>query len=280
MKIKTQLTLAALMAMGLFASGCSQQSADASVSPAQQTTSQQTTSQQTTSQQTSQQAANEVVDEGEKVIVDETTGGGTVVKEVVRTVVDCSKCGKRPSGRPTGGKWTHSHPAIPGCTNSITHSHPFTVRNHKHSYSCKKMGGGGKKVVKRPVRHGGGGGGAKRPRPMGNKWLHTHPAIPGCTNSVTHAHPYANRNHTHAYGCRKAGGKGRPGRPGVRKPGRVVRPNPPRRPPMVRPVPRPLPPVQPPVVVVPPTKAKGIYKGPIGYNPATLKMMSDYQKAQ
>jgi hypothetical protein len=268
MKIKTQLTLAALMAMGLFASGCSQQSADASVSPAQQTTqatSQQTTSQQTTSQQTTQQTSQQAapVEEGDKVVVEE--GSKTVVKEVVRTVVDCSKCGKRPGGRPAGGKWTHSHPAIPGCTNSITHSHPYTNRGHKHSYSCKKASG---KVVKRPSRPAG-----KRPaRPMGNKWLHTHPAIPGCTNSVTHAHPFTNRNHTHAYGCR--GGVAKPKRPAGKRPQGQ------HRPPVVRPVPRPLPPVQPPVVVVPPVKAKGNYKGPIGYNPATLKMMSDYQKAQ
>lgn len=252
MKIKTQLTLAALMAMGLFASGCSQQSADASVSPAQQTT--QATSQQTTSQQTSQQAT--AVEEGEKIVVEEEMGAEPVIKEVVRTVVDCSKCGgaKRPGGRPAGGKWTHSHPAIPGCTNSITHSHPYTNRNHTHHYSCK----GGSNVVKRPM-------GGKRPaRPMGdNKWLHSHPAIPGCTNSVTHAHPYTNRNHTHAYGCRN-------------QPRPPVRP----MPPMVRPVPRPLPPVEVPTIMVPPTKAKGNYKGPIGYNPATLKMMSDYQQAQ
>lgn len=272
MKIKTQLTLAALMAMGLFASGCSQQSADASASPAQQTTqatSQQTTSQQTTSQQTSQQATAE---EGEKVVVEpvEPTPAKPIVKEVVRTVVDCSKCGKRPGGRPAGGKWTHSHPAIPGCTKSITHSHPYSNRNHKHNYSCKKAGP--KKVVKRPpVKRGGGSGVKRTPRPMGNKWLHSHPAIPGCTNSVTHAHPYTNRNHTHAYGCRpKAKGGKKVVRPPVRRP----------MPPMVRPVPRPLPPVQVPTIVVPPTKAKGNYKGPIGYNPATLKMMSDYQQAK
>ena len=274
MKIKTQLTLAALMAMGLFASGCSQQSADASVSPAQQTTqatSQQTTqatSQQTTSQQTSQQAT--AVEEGEKVVVEEEMGAKPVIREVVRTVVDCSKCGgaKRPGGRPAGGKWTHSHPAIPGCTNSITHSHPYTNRNHTHHYSCKKAGP--KKVVKRPMGSKRPMGGKRPSRPMGNKWLHSHPAIPGCTNSVTHAHPYTNRNHTHAYGCRNQ----------ARRP--AVRPQPPRRPvpPMMRPVPRPLPPVQVPTIVVPPTKAKGNYKGPIGYNPATLKMMSDYQQAQ
>lgn len=79
--------------------------------------------------------------EGEKVVVEpvEPAPAKPIVKEVVRTVVDCSKCGKRPGGRPAGGKWTHSHPAIPGCTKSITHSHPYSNRNHKHNYSCKKQ---------------------------------------------------------------------------------------------------------------------------------------------
>ncbi|MEB4592078.1 hypothetical protein VSS37_13880 [Candidatus Thiothrix sp. Deng01] len=35
-----------------------------------------------------------------------------------------------------------------------------------------------------------------------DKWCHTHPPIPGCTNSITHSHPYTNPNHTHTYGCK------------------------------------------------------------------------------
>lgn len=105
------------------------------------------------------------------------------------TVVDCSKC-KKPAPAPArslGG--AHTHPAIPGCTDSTTHTHPFTNANHKHAYSCK---GGVKKKPLPPV---------KKP-PVVNKWAHTHPAIPGCTDSITHTHPYNNANHTHHYGCK------------------------------------------------------------------------------
>ncbi|MEZ5451916.1 MAG: hypothetical protein R3E93_03710 [Thiothrix sp.] len=31
---------------------------------------------------------------------------------------------------------------------------------------------------------------------------HTHPPIPGCTDSITHSHPSNNPNHTHTYGCK------------------------------------------------------------------------------
>jgi len=48
---------------------------------------------------------------------------------------------------PKADKWCHSHPAIPGCTNSITHSHQFTDPNHKHAYSCK----GGRHAGHAPV---------------------------------------------------------------------------------------------------------------------------------
>lgn len=44
---------------------------------------------------------------------------------------------------------------------------------------------------------------AAAPAATGNS--HTHPAIPGCTNSITHSHPSNNPNHTHTYGCK--GGK-------------------------------------------------------------------------
>ncbi len=36
-----------------------------------------------------------------------------------------------------------------------------------------------------------------------NRWTHTHPAIPRCTNSITHTHKYKNRNHHHKYSCQK-----------------------------------------------------------------------------
>ena len=144
MKIKTPYTLAAIFAVSLLASGCSQMAAQ----PA----------------------------------------GPEVKPAEPQTVVDCSKCNKAPAPSMGGA---HTHPAIPGCTDSTTHTHPFTDPNHKHSYSCK----GGKKVM--PPK-----GPMQEPKMPTDKWNHTHPAIPGCTDSINHSHPYTNANHTHHYSCK------------------------------------------------------------------------------
>ncbi|MCB1637518.1 MAG: hypothetical protein KDI15_01575 [Thiothrix sp.] len=94
------------------------------------------------------------------------------------------------------------------------------------------------------------------PRPSADKWAHTHPAIPGCTDSVTHSHPYTDRNHKHRYNCR--------------------RPVPQQYTPKPRYAPRPMPaPVQQPVIVMPKVKAKGTYRGPVQYDPS---LMQNYQQ--
>jgi len=41
------------------------------------------------------------------------------------------------------------------------------------------------------------------PAPV-NRWGHTHPAIPRCTNSIRHTHKYNSANHSHRYSCRAA----------------------------------------------------------------------------
>lgn len=145
MKIKTPYTLAAIFAVSLFASGCSQMAA-------------------------------------------QTTDPEVKPIEPTPTVsTDCSKCNTQKPA-PAGG--AHTHPAIPGCTDSTTHTHPFTNAKHQHAYSCK--GGMKKKPTPMPV---------DKPMPTG-KWNHTHPAIPGCTDSITHSHPYNNANHSHHYSCK------------------------------------------------------------------------------
>lgn len=68
--------------------------------------------------------------------------------EPVKTIVDCSQCAKPTDAKPAQD-WSHTHPAIPGCTDSTTHTHPYTDRNHKHSYSCK---GGLKQVAPPPPK--------------------------------------------------------------------------------------------------------------------------------
>ncbi|MGB1254815.1 MAG: hypothetical protein ACPG51_03080 [Thiolinea sp.] len=203
--MKTQLTLAAVVAAGLMASGCSQQMVAQQAVAAQQT-----------------------------VDVDPEP------KTIVKTIVDCSKCKKPAAPRPSGNM--HGHPAIPGCTDSIKHNHRHPQGGrHSHKYGCKK--GGGMKpapvvpkpapVVPKPApvpaghvhpaipgctdsirhNHQTALGGAhkhryacKRPQAQAprNPDAHTHPAIPGCTNSVNHVHPNGRRAHTHKYACRSA----------------------------------------------------------------------------
>lgn len=159
MKMKTQLTLAAVVAAGLLASGCSQQMV------AQQAVAQQVTP-----------------------------------EPVVKTIVDCSKCKRPPAPRPrpAGGNM-HTHPAIPGCTDSVRHNHPHpNGARHTHKYGCKKAAPrrAAPRPAPRPVP-------APAPRPMVNPDAHTHPAVPNCTNSVRHVHPNGRRAHSHRYSCRK-----------------------------------------------------------------------------
>jgi len=74
---------------------------------------------------------------------------------------------------------SHTHPAQPNCTDSVTHTHPNGANSHNHRYSCHGM----KKAT-------------------GNKWTHRHAAIPRCTDSVNHTHKFNNRGHHHKYTCR------------------------------------------------------------------------------
>lgn len=200
MKMKTQLSLAAILLAGLITSGCSQMMG---------------------AQQVAQAAP-----------VPDAAPGKVI------TITDCSKCPPRPRPKSSGGgkkpgkgvgggslRGRHSHPAIPGCTNSVTHSHRFTNPRHSHSYSCKgKRPNRGNGPVRAPVQQTVG------------KWSHTHPAIPGCTNSITHTHPYNNANHSHHYSCR-----------GGQRPQQQQQ------------------------IIVPPIKAKGNFKGPIQIDQGTMK---------
>ena len=43
---------------------------------------------------------------------------------------------------------------------------------------------------------------APKPKPRVNRWGHTHPAIPRCTDSIRHTHKYNQARHTHKYSCR------------------------------------------------------------------------------
>ncbi len=183
--MKTQLTLASVIAAGLLASGCSQQ-------------------------MVAQQAVAEP-------------------QPVVKTVVDCSKCGKPTPVKPkpaANNKWAHTHPAIPGCTDSKTHTHKYNNRNHSHKYSCKK-------AAPRP---------APKPAPVVPESAPVSKPAP-----VRHVVPTP-RPMKRCWHGRNAQGQCNP-KPNVRRP--VYRP---------RPMPKLHKPVMP---VVPKVKAKGTYRGPI-----------------
>lgn len=87
MKIKSQLTLATLVVVGMFAAGCQQ------------------------NQSVSGQTTTECAPCKEEV------------KQQPQVRVDAN---------------AHTHPAVPACTNSITHTHPSNNPNHSHHYSCKQ----------------------------------------------------------------------------------------------------------------------------------------------
>ena len=172
MKNTHQLSIAALVVAGFAVTGCSQQQiAGGGASQVAGGSQQMAGSSQV-------QTAPE-----QKVIVKERV----VVKYKNVCKANCAK--PRPRPRPTGG---HTHPAVPGCTNSVRHFHKFKNRNHRHAYSCKKSAGKRYVAPRRYVA------------PKYNKWAHTHPAVPGCTKSVRHTHKYNARNHRHSYSCKGA----------------------------------------------------------------------------
>ena len=241
MKIKTQLTLASVIAAGLLASGCSSQ------------------------QLIAQPSAPAVVD----TVVNTVSVPApvtTVTETMTNTVVDCSKCNRpaprpRPQPRPQNNNM-HSHPAVHGCSAAVQHAHPRPRGGqHNHRYGCNKQ------QVRRPAPRP-----VQRPAPRANPNAHTHPAIPNCTKSVRHVHPNGNRGHSHRYSCQRPRQVQRP----VQRP--VYRPQPVQRPvyrpqPVQRPVYRPQP-VQQPMPVMPKVKAKGTYRGPIKID----GMMQQYQQ--
>nr|CAA6825006.1 MAG: Unknown protein [uncultured Thiotrichaceae bacterium] len=190
MKMKTQLTLAAVVAAGLLASGCSQQMVG---------------------QQVAQQVA-------------------PAAAAPVKTIVDCSKCKKPAAPRrgnmhahpaipnctdsikhnhphPQGGRHSHkygckkaprraapprkapvarpapvqrvdpnahTHPAIPNCTDSIRHVHPNGSSAHAHRYSCRKP------VQRQQVRV---------PRPAVKKYQQVVPVMPKVKAKGTYRGP-------------------------------------------------------------------------------------------
>lgn len=81
-----------------------------------------------------------------------------------------------PTPRPRMAGNCHTH-AANSRTKSIRHCHPNPTGKHRY------------------------GGARRAPMHHGNRWTHTHPAVPRCTKSVRHTHKYNSSNHSHKYSC-------------------------------------------------------------------------------
>lgn len=173
MKITSTLSIATLAIAGLFATGCSQQQVDGGGSQVAGS-SQQVAGSSQEATGSSQQVAGSSQSSQQVQTAPETEAATTAPAPAPAPVVTDAN--------------SHTHPAIPNCTDSITHTHPNGSIKHTHNYGCKGRASGNTQA-------------------SGNRWTHTHPAIPNCTKSIRHTHKYSNRNHTHNYGC-KGKGKG------------------------------------------------------------------------
>lgn len=141
MNTTSTLSIASLILAGMFTTGCSQQQVDGG---------------------------------GSSQVAGSSQQQAEPVAEVAPAVVT-----PPPAPRAARNPNSHTHPAQPNCTNSVTHVHPNGAKSHHHKYSCSGM-----------------------KKSTGN--THRHPAIPRCTDSITHTHKFANRNHHHKYSCKGA----------------------------------------------------------------------------
>jgi len=130
MKIKHQLSIATLVLAGVFATGCSQQTAGASQDASGG----------------SQMAGSQQVTGGDQVSGGSQVAGGSQQSSSQQQVEAAAPVVAEPAPAPVMeakpapvDRWSHTHPAIPDCTNSIRHSHPYTNAQHTHRYSCKGM---------------------------------------------------------------------------------------------------------------------------------------------
>ena len=130
MKITNQLSIATLVLAGVFATGCSQQSAGGSqVSGGSQ--QQVEGGSQVQNAGGSQQASSQQQVEAPAPVVAEPAPTAEPVVVPAPVV--------RPKPKPQGNRWTHTHPAIPNCTKSVRHTHKYNSANHSHKYGCRPM---------------------------------------------------------------------------------------------------------------------------------------------
>lgn len=130
MNIKQQLSIATLVMAGVFATGCSQQTADGSMGGSQQMAG------------GSQVAggSQQQVEGGSQV-----SGSQQQVEAAAPVVADPAPAPApapapmEPAPAPAPvNRWAHSHPEAPACALTRSHTHKYTDRNHRHRYACVK----------------------------------------------------------------------------------------------------------------------------------------------
>ncbi len=129
MKITNQLSIATLVLAGVFATGCSQQSAGGSqVSGGSQ--QQVEGGSQVQNAGGSQQASSQQQVEAPAPVVAEPAPVAAAPAPAPAPAM---------APKPQGNRWTHTHPAIPRCTKSIRHTHKYNSARHSHKYGCRPM---------------------------------------------------------------------------------------------------------------------------------------------
>jgi hypothetical protein len=121
MKISNQLSIATLVLAGVFATGCSQQQVSGGSQSYGGSQQQVEGGSQVAGGGSQQMGSQQQVEAPAPVVVEE-----VVVVEPVT-----------PAPAPVD-RWAHTHPAVPNCTNSVTHSHKYSNARHTHHYGCNR----------------------------------------------------------------------------------------------------------------------------------------------
>ena len=143
MKIKHQLSIATLVMVGFFATGCSQQSADSSqVAGGSQVSggSQQQVEGGSQVAGASQGGSQQQVEEAAVVapVAEAVTRAPAAVRPAPVRRVAKTQTRRRVS---SGNRWTHYHAEAPKCAKTRRHTHKYrtTGAPHRHRYACSKQ---------------------------------------------------------------------------------------------------------------------------------------------
>lgn len=115
MKIKHQLSIATLLMAGVFVTGCSQQQVAGG-------------SQSQVSGGSQVSGSQQQIEDAAPVVAAPAAPAAPKPVMAPKPVVMA----------PKANRWAHNHPAVPRCTNSVTHTHKYNQARHSHKYSCQE----------------------------------------------------------------------------------------------------------------------------------------------